>query len=325
MKLIATGMRFLAREAQDAVKAVGNFINRNDSHYWVKLEVESNKGVVDGMGVRVVLTSPINQVSTHVAYIRNADLRMLFNSFVNNPLRPGTVIGGMFITSVRQNYLIIEGIPVRSGDYVSDITNSSYVAVNKDDYAITTYASTSTSSIETKKESTMNTNSIRDSLFREVKNIAIDFQSGKFGVKGSDGISVYDNGTVVVNPLTDLGMSIPAFAMRIAISDLKEGDIVISGNDSSFFKSKTEAGYEVVTLSGEVKQIGSVSNLFFGKNTVLAVKNMFGESSGMNPMMLALMMGDDKKMDTKTLMLMSMMQGSEGMNPMMMALLMAKD
>jgi len=178
-----------------------------------------------------------------------------------------------------------------------------------------------------------NTNSMRDSFFREVKNVAIDIQSGKFGVVTTDGISVYDaaNGGVSVNPITDFGVKVPAFAMRVAITDLKAGDIIVGGSEPSFFvELLKEGGYVVTTMSGERRTVGSVTNMFFGKNTVLAVKNMFGE--GVNPMMMALMMGDDKKgegFDMKTFALMSMMgqnAGNGGMdsNMLMMMMMMGK-
>ena len=177
----------------------------------------------------------------------------------------------------------------------------------------------------------MNTNNIRDSFFREVKNVAIDIQTGKFGVLSNEGLSVYTGEGISVNPITELGVKIPAFALRVAVKDLKEGDIVISGNESSFFKCLTESGYEVVNLSGEVKQVGSVTNMFFGKNSVLAVKNMFGE--GTNPLMMALLMGDGKlgEGDNKNLMLAMAMSGGMGgcdagggMNPLMMMMLLGK-
>lgn len=196
-------------------------------------------------------------------------------------------------------------------------------------YDATSSSSTNANNPIKKEEPKMsiNANSMRDQIFREVKNVAIDIQSGKFGITSSEGISVYDNGGVSVNPITDFGIKVPAFAMRIAVADLVEGDIILSGNDASFFKQAVEGGYEVVTLNGEVKRVGSVTNLFFGKNTVLAVKNMFGGASGMNPMMLAMMMGDNKEgFDMKTFALMSMMGGQNAgdMNPMLMAMMLAK-
>ncbi len=111
--------------------------------------------------------------------------------------------------------------------------------------------------------------------------------------------------------------------MRTAVDKLVAGDIIVNGDQAQFFvEAVKEGGYKVMSTSGEVSTVGNVKNLFFGANTVLAVKNMF-EGSGMNPMMMALMMGDGK-MDTKTLMLMSMMGGGAmgEMNPMMLMLMM---
>lgn len=163
----------------------------------------------------------------------------------------------------------------------------------------------------TKEDSKMNTNNLRDSIFKEVSNVAIDIQSGKLGVITPEGLAVYNSGSVDVNPLTELSVKLPAFAMRVKVEDLKEGDILINGTSISFFKAKTEKGYETIDTKGTVDTVGAVNNLFFGKNTVMAVRNMFS-GTGMNPLMLALMLGDNKGFDAKTFALMSMMGNTTG-------------
>jgi hypothetical protein len=211
--------------------------------------------------------------------------------------------------------------------------------------ASTTASLATTNSINTLKKETntmnFNTNSIKDSFFREVKNVAFDITSGKLGVTSKDGISVYTKDGVSVNPITDMGVALPAFAMRVPVADLKEGDILIGNGDPVFFKefyvdSKDHTtGYKTVSLNGAIQEVGVVTNMFFGKNTVLAVKNMFGESASgsIDPMMMLAMsgmLGDDSnsKIDPMMLMLMSGGMGGGnaggGMNPMMLALMMSK-
>ena len=68
---------------------------------------------------------------------------------------------------------------------------------------------------------------------------------------------------------------------------------------------------QTIDTKGTVDTVGAVNNLFFGKNTVMAVRNMFS-GTGMNPLMLALMLGDNKGFDAKTFALMSMMGNTTG-------------
>lgn len=266
----------------------------------IVLQLEQNNQGVDGCAIAVYYKS------YKLGYIRNKDFSKLLTSRLS--------YYSYTVTLIYENYWIIESSPL---------------ACNPED-GIGTYIGPTAScspAINTQKEPKMNISSnIRDSFFREVKNVAIDFQTGKFGVVSNDGISVYTDGVVSVNPITEFGIKIPAFAMRIAVTDLKDGDIIINGNEYSFFKGLTDQGYEVVSLNGEVKQVGSVTNLFFGKNSVLAVKNMFSGSSGnMNPMMMALMLGDSKEFDMKTFAMMSMMGGGQvDSNMLMMLTLMGK-
>lgn len=265
-----------------------------------------------------------------IGYVRNKDLSML--DFKAN------LLDRYVITAIQTNYIVIELkkseiAKVDTSGYVNATTHfNDAVAATNEIYFRNNLGIKANTPIE-KKETKMNTNAMRDSFFREVKNVVIDIQSGKMGVTSKDGIATFANNQVSVNPIVDFGVKIPAFAMRVEVDKLTEGDIIINGDESTFFKARTEAGYEVVTLGGEVRQVGSVSNMFFGKNTVLAVKNMFGE--GTNPMMMALLMGDEgfggKGGDNKNLMLAMAMSGGfggasdmGGMNPMMMMLLMNK-
>jgi hypothetical protein len=188
---------------------------------------------------------------------------------------------------------------------------------------------------EPKEEKKMiNTNAMRDSFFKEVKNVAMDMQTGKLGVVTKDGIITSTDEGVSVNPITEMGFNIPAFAMRVPVTDLVKGDIIIGSGDPVFFVEGSKVGYMTVTTNGVMQETGSVANMFFGKNTVMAVKNMFGSgdsAGGMNPMLMMAMMGDDKDgkggFDFKKMMMLQMMTGQGGnagmggMNPMLMAMM----
>ena len=316
-KLIVVGMRF--QNANDVKRAEQAFKQGPIS---ILLKIEDNSSGVDGKAVSVWYSG------VKVGYIRNKDLPLdneaLYKYFYK-------------VTDMSPNYWVVQGEPGKTFINTSSHTTTlgSGVAVNNPCIGDTLSPSetknpfkpTKNADEYNKKETKMNISAnMRDSFFREVKNVALDFQSGKFGVNSSEGLSVYVDGGVSINPITEFGIKVPAFALRVAVKDLKEGDIVVNGNDFSFFKGLTENGYEVVSLNGEVKQVGNVANLFFGKNSVLAVKNMFGDGAGtMNPMMMAMMLGDGKEFDMKTFAMMSMMGGGQmDTNMMMMFALMGK-
>jgi hypothetical protein len=297
-KLIAVGMRYQSigavKEAIDTYKRSKRLV--------VQLGIEDNSSGVNGKAVAVF------HKGKRVAFIRNKDLEILLQNKYD--------LGDTWeVSGIWDNYWVI----IKTNCKVENPCNE--VSANTS----ATCSIKFTEQINTQKEPKMNVSNMRDSFFREMKNVAIDFQSGKMGVTSAEGLSVYVDGGVSVNPITDFGIKIPAFAMRTAVADLKEGDIVVNGNDFSFFKALTENGYEVVSLNGEVKQVGNVANLFFGKNSVLAVKNMFN-GSGMNPMMMAMMLGDGKEFDMRTFAMMSMMGGGQmdSNMGMMMALAMSK-
>ena len=329
-KLIAVGMRFRPTQDQEYLKSFIPQINDPGSiKPEVEIKHEFNTNGVNGQAYAVLIKG------VHVAYIRNQDVPQYDAAASQTLVGCGAKYA---ITKYTPNYLILQRITsslentakyayafTESGTSSKHATLANNTAgnlvVNGEEVATKKYVN---EQLNKPKDTQMNIqSSMRDSFFREVKNVAIDVQSGKFGVQSQDGISVYVDGGVSVNPITDFGVKVPAFAMRVAVETLEEGDIIISGQDASFFKQKTESGYEVVTLNGEVKQVGQVTNLFFGKNTVLAVKNMFGENT--NPMMMAMMMGDGKDFDMKTFAMMSMMGGKQmDQNMLMMMMLMNK-
>lgn len=311
-KLVVVGMRHIGGASQ----YVRDYL-REGSIVILK-QVDSEHGV-NGRAFEVYAPEKMRKLG----YIRNQDVPLL-------PNKEPYEIFEYKITTIRENYLVINHaystsdeheITYRENPYLVGL--DAYAAISSDTVNSHIFTDKITKSNTVEKESSMNTQNLRNQIFREVKNIVIDIQTGALGFQNTDGIATYVAGTISVNPIVDFGVKVPAFAMRVAVKDLKPGDIILQGDDASFYHSETEAGYEVLTLNGEVRQIGNVSNLFFGANTVLAVKNMFG-NSGMNPMMMAMMMGEEKEgFDMKTFALMSMMgqnmgTGDSNMSQMMM-------
>lgn len=311
-KLVVVGMRHIGGASQ----YVRDYL-REGSIVILK-QVDSEHGV-NGRAFEVYAPEKMRKLG----HIRHQDVPLL-------PNKEPYEIFEYKITTIRENYLVINHaystsdeheITYRENPYLVGL--DAYAAISSDTVNSHIFTDKITKSNTVEKESSMNTQNLRNQIFREVKNIVIDIQTGALGFQNTDGIATYVAGTISVNPIVDFGVKVPAFAMRVAVKDLKPGDIILQGDDASFYHSETEAGYEVLTLNGEVRQIGNVSNLFFGANTVLAVKNMFG-NSGMNPMMMAMMMGEEKEgFDMKTFALMSMMgqnmgTGDSNMSQMMM-------
>lgn len=318
-KLIVVGMRFISKAHQT--------IEKMKLGADVSLHSDKSEDGVDGWCWKVKHQGDL------IGYIRNQDIPLL------PPAEDVSQIYGYEVKVSRQNYLVLERdqiiarlVPRKT---TADAPVSSTFNGSLQGQIFTAKIDPSqlidTSRLITNKakEPGMNTQSLKNQIFREVKNVVLDIQTGALGFQNTEGIATYRDGTVSVNPLVDFAIKVPAFAMRVAVKDLVAGDIILQGDQASFFHQHTEQGYEVVGLSGEIKQVGNVTNMFFGANTVLAVKNMFG-SGGMNPMMMAMMMGEEKEgFDMKTFALMSMMGNQTGdqgnmQQMMLMAMLMNK-
>lgn len=185
----------------------------------------------------------------------------------------------------------------------------------------------------------MNINKLRDTMFREVTTVVLDGITGKPAIKTENGLVSVDfdsegNHNISINPLTEMGMELPAFAMPITLDKIERGDIYVAANGSASFVSGVEEDkIRVVTPNGTNSKITPATNILFGTKTVLIVKNMLGAmnggGSGFNPMMLALMSKDSGGSDDmmKIVMMSQMMGGNSpnaGMNPMMLALMLKK-
>ena len=317
-KLIVVGMRF-QKGAKELLHKVTSLPNSD-----ITLQREPNDKASKGIAVAAYLGN------ARIGYVREADLDSVRNALAV-PDNVDTIRRGYSLTKIYDNYLVLElttFVKNFSQEYAGTFIKNPCAEISlpgyKDECSIKNPEDN-----QIKKEIKMNVGqNLRNSFFREITNLVIDLQTNKLAVKTADGIISYDKGTATVNPITDFGIAVPAFAIRTEVSALVAGDLIVTDNETVFFNKKTETGFEVVTTTGEVKQLTNVANMFFGKNTVMAVKNMFGDTSGMNPLMLAMLMGDGKttggKIDAKTFMLMSMMGNAKDMNPLMFALLLDK-
>lgn len=152
--------------------------------------------------------------------------------------------------------------------------------------------------------------SISEQFFRKIDNLVFDMQQQKVGIKQPDGIATYvPTAEVSINPIIEFAISIPAFAVRTPVDNLKEGDILALSDGLAFFVSKERSTITTIDAAGNEKRKRPVKNVLLGGDSVLAVTNLFGNmeasAGGMNPMMMLALLGDDSEIDPLMLMFMS--------------------
>jgi hypothetical protein len=149
---------------------------------------------------------------------------------------------------------------------------------------------------------------ISNSLFRQVKDVVIDIQSGAMGVKQKNDESgdvlatVNADGELVHNPIKQLGLPVPGIAIRTPVADLKAGDIIVMPDGGySFNLGPAENGnLKIVNAkSGRATDFNPAKNTLLGNNGVMAVRNFLnlgggGGGGGLlgNPLMLMLLLGN---------------------------------
>lgn len=174
-----------------------------------------------------------------------------------------------------------------------------------------------------------------NSLFRQVKDVVLDIQSGAMGVKqkndeGEVIATVTADGELVHNPIKQLGLAIPGIALRTPVADLKAGDIIIMPDGGySFNLGPAENGnLKIVNAkSGRATDFNPAKNTLLGNNGVMAVRNFLnlggggGAGGGLmgNPLMLMLLLGNKDGdgdgfggLDKNTLMLLMLSGGLGG-------------
>tara|TARA_Y100000034_G_scaffold103692_1_gene129582 strand:- start:49868 stop:50491 length:624 start_codon:yes stop_codon:yes gene_type:complete len=151
---------------------------------------------------------------------------------------------------------------------------------------------------------------------------------------------------LIANPVVDLAVSIPAWAVRSPVESLTLGDLVILSDDSwgFFVELKSTGSHEAADFENPTISIVSVENgkqstvsvpinSLFGTPGLLVVRNIVGGQEMGNALPMLLMLeGKKKKGNIGRLIAMSMMMGGgEGAgaglfsNPMMMMAMMGDD
>lgn len=202
-------------------------------------------------------------------------------------------------------------------------------------------------------------NSLLEQLFKPINTVVWDLTTNKTGVKSTDGIyTLGEDGTIEVNPFDGFSMELPAFSQLVPISDVKKGDVIVSGGKATGWVLET-AGLTTPATDGEghdtevpalKKAITAISlqghvTRFRPKNvSMLGIKNgitvvrspltfgeQTGEASGLSAMLPLLMLSglgsEGGSTDMKSIMMLSMLSGGNmlgggQMNPLVMMALM---
>lgn len=129
----------------------------------------------------------------------------------------------------------------------------------------------------------------------------------------------------------EMVMDVPVYSITKPQSKVQVGEIVISGKSFGKVVSKNPDGsLKILSFSGYTHNKKEIKDFMMGQATVRVLVNYFDSTgSGFNPLMFAIMSGD--QVNLNTLMMMQMMPGVTGennpmsdlfKNPMMLAMLM---
>lgn len=165
--------------------------------------------------------------------------------------------------------------------------------------------------------------SLKNLLFQEVEGVVVDLRTGTAGVQVKN-----DEGEVIVtfvdkgdegfelesNPIKELGMPVPAYAVRTAPDKIKKGDIVVlnDGTVAFFVKTAGKSKIDIVNAkSGREGQISLSKNQLLGSYGVLAVANILNPAGGggdFNSLLPFLLLKEGGKDNNKLLLFMMMQQ-----------------
>lgn len=175
-------------------------------------------------------------------------------------------------------------------------------------------------------------------MIQPIENVTYDLQSGLTGISTRTGIITYDGKELSKNPLDFFSMPIPAFAMLTPVSQVTEGDILVSdGKAYGFIQEITDTGsLRTINMQGHQSRFVptkvNMMGIEKGVNIVKSFTSMFGNQNqaqgqgGMDMntlMMMSMLSGSNNKMeDMLPLMMMSGAMGGGQMNPMMLMMMM---
>lgn len=163
----------------------------------------------------------------------------------------------------------------------------------------------------------------------KVENLKIS-STGLICVPSNGEYVAIDANNNLVSFTEELCFACPIYTINKPADQVLVGDIIKDGNTyGKVVKKKDDGSFSVLSYSGTTKNRKAVKDFILNSAFATVVVNMFsqGAAGGFNPMML-MMMDDENNFDMKDMMMMQMMSGQggqSGINPMMMALMMKGD
>lgn len=183
----------------------------------------------------------------------------------------------------------------------------------------------------------LNLNKALSQIFAPISNVVWDIMSNKTGIKTESGIyTLGDDKTIELNPFDAFSAELPAFAQLTPVDQVNVGDVIVSaGKPTGWIVGKKEASLVALNMQGHETIFRPKKVSMMGVNNgITVVRSPFdpaasatqpgsmGGMGSMNPMLLAMMMGDNKKLDPMMLALMMGGMGGGQMNPMVMLAMM---
>lgn len=181
-------------------------------------------------------------------------------------------------------------------------------------------------------------NAFVNRLFRPVDNMVWDMSSGQVGILEKDGIVTVnlgevvddkaDNASIVINPLADFSMQLPAFAQSVPVDQVKVGDMIFQNDRMLGWVTgkKANGKFELLKKEGTSSTWTPPSVKILGFDTgVLVLRSLInmlpGGETGFGDfknMLLPLMMmsgGDASSFGDMMPMLLMSQMGVGGMTP----------
>lgn len=155
-----------------------------------------------------------------------------------------------------------------------------------------------TNSVKDEVESTM-----LDNMFRKVDNVIMDISTGSLGMKVEGSAYTFNDNKLKENPIKAFSMPFPAFAMSTPLDQVKVGDMIVNKQGKAtgwITEMLLDGGYKVQNAEGAVINFSPVTNTFMGGESVMVIKNMFGDETFggiQGPLMAMQMFGGGKDME----------------------------
>ena len=141
---------------------------------------------------------------------------------------------------------------------------------------------------------------IRDQFFRQVREVVYDVQQGALAITDVKGNAyslkrTEDGCSIVVNPIKEMTVAIPAFATRVPVEDLAPGDILIAKN-AIFVTGMVDGKVATMDIDGTCGTMVPPTSTFFGASGVMVVRDPMKGLGGpceLNSMLPLLALGGD--------------------------------